>query len=180
MFVSAAETDASALVLAGDAGIGKTTLWRAGLEEAHRRGLRVLASSPSSSETPLSFIALADLLGDPLDAVGDALPAPQRSALEVALLREEPSDGSGGQRTVASATLTVLRALARDEPLLLAIDDVQWLDDASLQAIAFAVRRLGDERVSLLAGRRLEPGERDAHALVEALEHRHGPGRTLL
>jgi DNA-binding CsgD family transcriptional regulator len=166
-------------VLEGDAGIGKTTLWRAGLDEAHRRGLRVLASSPSSSETPLSFIALADLLGEPLDEVGDALPAPQRGALEVALLREEPTADSGGQRTVAPATLTVLRSLARNEPLLLAIDDVQWLDEASLQAIAFAVRRLGDERVSVLAGRRLEPGQPDAHALVEALEHRHGPGLAL-
>jgi DNA-binding NarL/FixJ family response regulator len=166
-------------VLEGDAGIGKTTLWRAGLDDAQRRGLRVLASSPSSSETPLSFIALADLLGEPLDEVGVTLPLPQRRALEVALLREEPSTDAGGQRTVASATLTLLRSLARAAPVVVAVDDVQWLDDPSLQALAFAVRRLADERVSLLGGRRLEPGRRDRHALVEALEHRHGPGRTL-
>lgn len=78
-----------ALVLEGEPGIGKTAVWRAGVELARERGFRVLACSPASSETRLSFAALADLLANQLDDVRDVLPPPQRRALEVALLASQ-------------------------------------------------------------------------------------------
>lgn len=165
-----------ALVLEGEPGVGKTTLWRAGVEEARRRGIRVLACSPGGSETRLSFAALADLLGDALEQVGDQLPTPQRRALEVALLLDDPSGEAAEQRTVSAATLSILRALADREPVLLAIDDIQWLDQASAEALAFAVRRLGDAAVSVFAARRIEPAASERAVLEAALEHRHGGG----
>ena len=79
-----------AIVIEGDAGIGKTTLWEAGITIARGRGLRVLVARPSGAEAELSFAALIDLFdGIDLGAL-DGLPAPQRLALEVALLRTEP------------------------------------------------------------------------------------------
>ena len=86
------------LVLEGEAGIGKTTLWRHGVELAGERGYRVLSCSGSSSEAQLSFVALGDLLGDALQEVLPALPSPQSKALAVALLLE----GSARNRTVSS------------------------------------------------------------------------------
>lgn len=162
----------AALVLEGEPGIGKTTLWRAALEHARRRQLAVLACSPASGETRLSFSALADLLADRFPDVADGLPGPQRRALQVALLLEEPAAEGTHERTVAAATLAALRGASLREPLLLAIDDVQWLDEPSAAALEFAVRRLGDARVSVLAARRIGPGQ-DRLPLDAALEQRH-------
>src|SRR4051812_47586588 len=80
--------EAGALVLEGEPGIGKTTLWEAGIEDARSRGVRVLVARPNGAEAQLSFAALIDLC-DGLDA--GAAPAPQREALEVALLRRSPA-----------------------------------------------------------------------------------------
>src|SRR5262249_50785933 len=77
-------------------------------------------------------------------------------------------------RTVAAATLSTLGALARSGPLLLAIDDIQWLDEPSAAALAFAARRLADARVSMLASHRIEPGASGDPAVVAALERRDG------
>ena len=99
-----------ALVLSGEAGIGKTTLWEAGVELARERGLRTLIARPSGTEARLSFAALIDVFED-VDArelVG--LPGPQRSALEVALLRAEPSGAPPEPHAIALGFLNVLRA----------------------------------------------------------------------
>ncbi len=137
-----------ALVLTGEAGIGKTALWSAGVEAAGERGLRVLAAQPASAEIRLSFAALGDLLdGQTLAGV----PAPQRRALEVALLREEPVGAGPEPRAIAAGFLSALRTLA---PLVVAIDDVQWLDAPSADALLFAARRLGDSAVRFLLTRR--------------------------
>src|SRR6266511_4328601 len=79
----------ASLILAGEPGIGKTTLWRAGVDAAGDRSLRVLTASPVEAETKLSFAALGDLLANALDDVLPALAVPQRRALEIALLLEE-------------------------------------------------------------------------------------------
>jgi len=160
------------LVLEGEAGAGKTTLWQAAVEEADRHGWLVLACRPAASESKLSFAALGDLLGEVLARVESEIPAPQRRALEVALLLEEPGDEAAEQRTLGAATLSALRALARADPVLVAIDDVQWLDDPSSAALAFAARRLGDSAVAFLAARRPEDG-RVSQGLEDALEQRH-------
>ena len=117
-----------ALVLTGGPGIGKTTLWEAGVAAARERGLRVLSARASGAEARLSFAALIDLL----DGVGGeelaALPAPQLRALEVALLRTEATDVPPETGAIALGFLNALRALAARGPLLVAVDDVQWLD----------------------------------------------------
>ncbi len=145
------------IVLEGEAGIGKTALWRAGVAEAESRGMRPLVARPVEAETALSHAALGDLLGPLVDGLGESVPALQRRALDVALLRET-SDGPGvDQHAVGAATLAALRTAAAEGPLLLAIDDVQWLDPASAAALRFALRRLGDEPVVLFATRRAGP-----------------------
>jgi DNA-binding CsgD family transcriptional regulator len=141
-FVTRADGPA-ALLLQGEAGIGKTTLLRDAL--AHAGDRRVLACRPAQAETPLAFAALADLL----DGVElNALPAPQRRALQVALLH---ADGTADPHAVAAGFLSLLRSAG---PVVLAIDDVQWLDAASRAAIEFALRRLTAEPVAVLLAQR--------------------------
>ena len=98
------------------------------LAQARARSYRVLSSRPTESEAKLSFAALGDLLDGVVDEVLDALPPPQRSALEVALLRAEAAASPPDRRTLSSAFHGALMTLATTGPLVLAIDDVQWLD----------------------------------------------------
>src|SRR6266511_1659117 len=136
---------AGALLIEGGAGIGKTTLWRWGVEQARKRGWNVLTAGPAPSEARLAFAAIGDLLGGSADAVVPRLPPPQRHALEVAMLLEDAKGRALDQRTVAVAALGALRALARERSLLVAVDDVQWLDRPSADVLAFVARRLGDD-----------------------------------
>ena len=84
--MSSIPAGAAVLALEGDAGVGKTTLWEAGLEEAGDRGFRVLAARPAESETALSFSGIGDLLGPVLDEALAPLPAAQNRALSRALV----------------------------------------------------------------------------------------------
>jgi DNA-binding CsgD family transcriptional regulator len=156
------------LVLTGWPGIGKTTLWETGVDEARRAGMRVLSARPSDAEARLVFGALIDVL----DPVGphelEHLPAPQLEALEVALLRRASPADAPPANAVAVGLLSALRALSGQDRLLVAIDDVQWLDAASAAALAFAARRLEGDRVRFLVARR--PGK--ATPLEQALEPR--------
>src|SRR5215831_16690984 len=139
-----------AIVIEGDAGIGKTTLWSAVADLAAERGVHVLIARPAESEARLTFSALADLLVDiPVERFA-SLPAPQIKALNVALLRFEPDEAGIDPRAATAGALALLFALAEERPVLLAIDDVQWLDRASRDALTFAIRRLGTSRVGLL------------------------------
>lgn len=122
------------LVIDGPAGAGKSTLWQAAVDRAREAGFTVLACRPSGAEMQLSFAALADLLEPHLEAVLPALPGPQRRALEVALLLEDETDGAPDQRTISAGTLNAIRALARERPVLVAIDDAQWLDPRSARS----------------------------------------------
>jgi DNA-binding CsgD family transcriptional regulator len=143
------------LVLEGEPGIGKTTVWLAAVAGAEADGYRVLVARPAEAEAKLSFSAVADL-AEPLVPHGlEALPDPQRAALDVALLRG-PSGAPAETRAVAAAFRSLLAAAARDRPVLVAIDDAQWLDGPSATVIEFALRRVG-ETVALLATRR--PGD---------------------
>jgi len=154
-FIEAADGGANALVLEGEAGIGKSTLWLEGVEYARSRGLRVLSSRPAEAERGLTDVGLGDLLEDVLDDVVPQLLAPRRRALEIALLRKEMSDEPVGYRALGVAVRDVLQLLSVENPLLLAVDDVQWLDGSSASALAFALRRIGDGRVLVLLARRL-------------------------
>jgi DNA-binding CsgD family transcriptional regulator len=149
------ETRPAALVLEGEPGIGKTTLWRAAVELAEARGFRVLAAQPGQREASLAFAAVGDLLQDVGDALVD-LPPPQQRALRVALLLEDPGDRPPDQRAVAVALLAILRRLADGAPLTVAVDDVQWLDGPTAAALEFAARRLLVAPVTFLLSRRKE------------------------
>jgi len=150
----ASRTHPGALLLEGDAGIGKTVLWEAGLAIASAAGHTVLRCRPAAAEAQLSFAALADLLVDVLDEALPALAAPQRRALEVALLLDEAEGPPPDVRALAAAFLGVLRHASSSSPVLVAIDDAQWLDEPSRTVLEFAVRRLSVEPVGVLASRR--------------------------
>jgi DNA-binding CsgD family transcriptional regulator len=138
-----------AAVMRGEAGIGKTTVWLAGIDTAAARGYRILSARPSEAETQFSFAGLTDLLGSAAGDVLPELPPIQRRALKGALLLGE-SEISLDDRAVAAAFLGALRLLARDSPLCLAVDDVQWLDAASLVALRYALARLDEDPVAAL------------------------------
>jgi DNA-binding CsgD family transcriptional regulator len=140
---------AAAVLLEGDAGIGKTTVLDAVLEAARERQYHVLACAAAASEVQLSYAALGDLLERLPPGAGDALPPPQRRALEVAL-RIRDADSESDLRTIGIAVLNVVRELARENPVVLAIDDVQWLDRPTAAVVEFVARRLDDEPVLLL------------------------------
>ncbi|MFG1929736.1 AAA family ATPase [Mycobacterium sp. NPDC048908] len=135
----------SLVVLAGEAGSGKTALLEHAASEA--KDLRIVRCTGVESEFHLPFAALHLLLRDWLDRV-DALPAPQASALRSAFGLTE---GPGIDRFLTGlATLTLLSEAAAERPLLCLIDDAQWLDRESWDALLFAGRRLGAEGVVLL------------------------------
>lgn len=144
------------LLLEGEAGIGKTALLAAGVEAAERQGARVLSSRAVQAEAKLSYAALGDLLSEAVDEVLPSLAAPQRHALEVAMLRVEPEGPLLDHRATAVGFVSALTELATAGPLILAVDDLQWLDAPSARALTFAFRRLREERVGLLASLRLE------------------------
>jgi DNA-binding CsgD family transcriptional regulator len=150
----------TAIVLEGEAGIGKTALWERGIDEAAGRGMRVLVTRPVEAETGLSYAGLGDVVGPLMDELPGDFPAPQRRALDVALLRTPADSGPLDPRAVGAATLGALRAAAGRESVVVGVDDVQWLDGASAAAMWFALRRLDAvDGVMLLATRRTQAGE---------------------
>ncbi len=149
-----AERGLAGLLLDGEAGIGKTTLWQEGIALAGERGFRVLACEAAPTETPLAFAALGDLLDEVPLSSHKRLPPPQRRALETSLLLIEPGDEKADQRAVSVAVLSVIRSLAKKKPILIAIDDVQWLDSSSARVLAFVLRRLSEGPIGLLLTRR--------------------------
>jgi DNA-binding CsgD family transcriptional regulator len=144
-------------LLEGEPGIGKTALWIAGTEMARDRGACVLESRPGEAERRLSFSALDDLLSNELDEVLPHIPSPRRRALEVALLRTDDHDASPDPRGVSTAVLEVVRRLAHDRTVVIAVDDLQWLDPGSARVLTFALRRLEPGEVTVLASRRAGP-----------------------
>jgi predicted ATPase len=148
--LTALATLPAVVALVGEAGIGKTSVWRAVLEQLEARGNAVLSARPTEAETHLSYAGLADLLDPVLDDSLADLPAPQRQALEAALLRTEVEGRAPNQAAIAFAVLGTLRNAACDRRLIVAVDDLQWLDAPSLFALEFAVRRLRDESVGVL------------------------------
>jgi DNA-binding CsgD family transcriptional regulator len=149
-----------ALVLEGEPGIGKTTLWLAAVEQARQRGFRVLSCRPSAAEAQLSYASLADLLADVGDSVLESLPQPQRRAIDFVLLRAEAEPAVADYRATGAALLSVVERLADEMPVLLAIDDLQWLDGSSARVVEFALRRLASRAGVLGALRSAEGGDR--------------------
>jgi DNA-binding CsgD family transcriptional regulator len=155
-FLDAVPTGPVAVVLGGEPGIGKSAVWLDALEHARDRSYRVLSSRPTESEAKLSFAAVGDLLEGVVDEVLDALPTPQRTALEIALLRTEAGRSPPDRRTLSSAFHGALIALAEAGSVVLAIDDVQWLDPPSARVVEFAIRRLHDVPIGIVLTARAE------------------------
>ena len=154
-FVADVDGAASSLLLSGEAGSGKTTLWRVGVEQAESNGSAVLTTQPLEAEAKLAYAGLGDLLSSRLDPIGE-LPAPQAHALRAALMLEAPAAQAVDVRGVSLGLLGVLRAVARAQPVLVAVDDVQWLDRPSAKALSFAAKRLEPESVGFLIALREE------------------------
>lgn len=156
----------SAVVLSGEAGIGKTTLWRAEVEDAERRGTLVLRARPTEAESRLSYAALADLLGPLLAEHLDAVPRPQARALQVALRLADPATHPVDPHSIAAGALGVVRSAARATTLV-AVDDLQWLDRESSTVLEFVLRRSLDLDVHVLLSGRTTP-ERPLPALLRS------------
>ena len=165
-FVREGDGESSALLLDGEAGIGKTTLFEATVAEARQQGFAVLSCRPAGAETAFSFAALADLLGPLLPEGLERLPLPQRRALAAALLLEETDGFAPDERAIAFAVFQLLGD--QQGPLLVAVDDVQWLDAASAAVVEFAVRRLAARSVAILVARRSSGKERAPLGLERA------------
>lgn len=159
------EQGPDALLFVGEPGIGKTTVWLAAIEAAGARGFRVLVARPSAAETQLSYACLADLLSSVEASLLEALPQPQRRAIEAALLRsgvaQYPMDG----RATGAAFLTILEHLSDDAPVILALDDLQWLDSSSARTLDFTLRRVSS-RVGVIATVRSDTDVDPARSIV--------------
>ena len=166
-FVSDPDPNLRVAVIAGHPGIGKTTLWRSAVEAGRALSYAVLASRPAAQERDLANVVLGDLFRDVPRSAIEALPGSRRHALEAALLMGDRIDAGVEQRSLGVAVATVLTALSHRRPVLVAIDDDQWMDPSSASALAFALRRIADRPVRLLLARRAgesatEPLERAA------------------
>lgn len=162
-----------ALVLDGEAGIGKSTIWRWALARASNSSRRVLSCRPAERESELSYAAFGDLLDGVEESTLGSLPKPQRRAFARALLREDVTDSVIDPRALAYAFLTTLRLLAKTQPVLIAVDDAHWLDAPSARLLKFALRRLNAEPIGVLVMSR--SGENAVEPL--GLEHMLEPAR---
>nr|WP_176583059.1 helix-turn-helix transcriptional regulator [Streptomyces marincola] len=138
------------LILTGEPGAGKSTLLDFAADRARREGSRVLRAVGSESEARLGFAGLHQMFRSVLGEL-DSLPPRQRSALRTALGLGECAEAPDGM-LVGLAALTLVSDLAERAPLLVAIDDAQWIDRASLDVLSFVARRMDSEPVTLLVG----------------------------
>jgi predicted ATPase len=169
VFLAGVDQGPSALVLSGEPGIGKSILWEAGVQHAQSRFTHVLSHRSVEAESLLSFAGLSDLLVRSFDEVAPSLVPIRRHALEVALLLAEPGENPPDALVIGVALLDVLRALAEAGSVLVALDEVQWLDPASTGVLQVALRRLAGERVGLLASLREVPGVHSRAGLASRL-----------
>ena len=159
-FLGVRAAEPAALVVAGEAGIGKTVLVREALERAAAAGLRVFSARLAEAEAVLPYVGLGDLFSGLPEAALEPLPSPQRAAVEAALVR-------GASEVLATHALSrgVLELLQREAAggeVLLCVDDVQWLDRPTAEVLAFALRRLGRVPLRVLAAVRTEDGRSGA------------------
>lgn len=155
------------LLLEGEAGAGKTTLWQDTVDSTRER-FQILVARPLEPEAKLAYSGVGDLLGGVHESF-DQLPGPQAHALRAALLLEAPGPGGVDQRGVTLGFLGVLRVLAAVQPVLVAVDDIQWLDAASSRVLVSAARRLAGEQVAFLLALRATERPRLAFSPERAL-----------
>lgn len=160
----------AALLIRGEPGIGKTMLWREGVATAESEGVRVLVARCAEAEMPIPLGAVSDLLDPVFAEISDEMVEPHRRALAAALGTETGPGARPDRLTLLRGLVAAFRALAADTPLLLAVDDVQWLDPASARVLSFAVRRIGGEPIGVLATLRGDAETRDPLGLADAFQ----------
>jgi DNA-binding CsgD family transcriptional regulator len=167
--------ESRALVVRGEAGVGKTALLDYAVEQAS--GLQVVRATGVESEMELAFASLHQLCAQMLDHL-ERLPAPQRDALQIVFgLKAGPAPDLF---LVGLATLSLICESAEERPLLCVVDDVQWLDQASARTLGFVARRLGADAVGLVIGAR-DPGlELRGLPQLELAGLRNGDARALI
>ena len=156
-FVEALPDGGQALLIEGDAGIGKTAMWSEGLRAARERGFGVLFARSADAETRIAFATVGDLF---TPVLGETLPSlvPVHAAhSKSTMLLREPDGSPPETRVLGLALVSVVRALAQEKPLLVALDDVQWIDSSSAEILRFALRRLDGQPVGVLATVRGRP-----------------------
>jgi DNA-binding CsgD family transcriptional regulator len=179
-FLEAASEQPSGLGIEGEAGIGKTTLWLGAEDRARSRGFQVLSARAVHAESALAYAALADLLRDVPASVIDRLPEPQRIAIDRVMLRGADTGPGTDQRAVAAAFVSVIETMTTAAPVLVAIDDVPWLDASTRAVVTYAARRVTGP-VGFLVTARTESDDPDALSWLrlsrpEAMRrHRVGP-----
>ena len=154
-FLASACNGPTGLLLEGEAGIGKTTLLLAVIDAARQKGFRVLAARSAAAESVLAYAVLSDLLTDVDPAAYADMPDIQRLAIDRVLLRAGFDERASDQQEVAASFLSVVERVSESSPVLVVVDDLQWLDTSSQKAIAFASRRFTG-RVGLLGAVRTE------------------------
>ena len=143
----------AAVLLTGDAGIGKTAIWESVVAQRRAAGDYVFVSRATSAEARLPWVGMTDLLRTMPPTTLDSLPDVQRRALEVVALQSgSPRDASDAldERVVGTALLSALQSATNTAPVLLAIDDLPYLDAASASAVTFALRRMEGPRPARL------------------------------
>ena len=190
--VAAGRSRSEVLILTGEPGVGKSVLLDFAADRARSEGGRVLRAVGSESEAHLGFAGLHQMLR-PVHGGLDSLPPRQRSALRTVLGLDECTEAPDGM-LVGLAVLTLLSDLAEPAPLLVVVDDAQWIDRASLDVLSFVARRMDSEPVTLLVGvraaatlpgfdkgyQRLEIGPLSSEAANRLLDQQPTPptGRT--
>jgi DNA-binding CsgD family transcriptional regulator len=154
-------------ILEGEAGVGKTALWSAAADEARARGGRVLIARPTAAEAASSYSALDDLVRPALEVLPH-IEESARRALAGALLLEDAAHAPE-PRLVAFGLRSVLEEPAAHAPVLIAIDDWQWLDAASATVLTFTLRRLPSDGVRVLATARTGDADDGLAALIRSL-----------
>src|SRR5690349_1186962 len=157
-FLLSAERQPSGLVIEGEAGIGKTTVWLAALDQARECGFLILSARVGQAESVLAYAAVADLIGDVDPAILAELPDMQRIAVDRVLLRADGDGPATDQHVVAAAFAAIVDRLSEHTPVVVAIDDVQWLDPSSQAVVEYAARRLHG-RAGVLVTERCDPND---------------------
>ena len=157
-FLNGAAKEPRALVIEGEAGIGKTTFWLAAREQATKQGFQVLSARPAAAEAVLAYAVIADLLATVDPTTWGSLPEPQRLSIDRIMLRAIDDHVPTNPRTVAAAFLAVIEEIADQGKLVLAIDDLQWVDPSSTAVIAFATRRMSGP-IGVLTAVRTQPNQ---------------------
>jgi DNA-binding CsgD family transcriptional regulator len=165
LMAQAHQGTSGALVLRGEAGIGKSRLLRYAIDQADIEQVTVLSARGMESESELPFASLAELLHPILDRLTE-IPEPQSIALAGALAVGPPT--APDPFSVYAATLSLIASAAERKPVLAVVDDAHWLDASSRDALLFATRRLSADRTVVLFGARSgEAAVFEAHGVPE-------------